>query len=463
MKNWKSIAALALIGAILASILAMSFSASATQEKVFILGDADGDGDISVIDATIIQKHLAQIETIEEENLDAADADHDYVLSVLDAVIIQKWLAKFYVAYPIHASVTMSFLDTLFPRPVDPTEPVTEYQTEEPTMEPTEAPPTIDPTEPETQAPTAAPTEPPTQPPTEAPTKPFTTMKGVDTSWANGDVNLNKVKAAGFDFVMIRCGYGDDLTYQDDSQFESTVKKAENIGMPWGTYLYSYALNLTEARSEVAHVKRLLKNKKPTLPVAFDMEDADNYKQRNGFPTNSMLINICKTFLSGVESAGYYPILYTNLDYMKNKLNDPTLLNNYDIWYAQWNSECEYPGRADRLGMWQYGGDVNFLESNSIPGVGTIDKNFMYKDYPTIIKNGGYNNWASSGYAESGYGDTQDGFYRIVSYSAIDDIDLEAESPTVSLGIDDEEVSCISGIPLNRINVHSPEYEPDYD
>ena len=246
--------------------------------------------------------------------------------------------------------------------------------------------------------------------------------------------------------------------------FEENVKKAEKAGMPWGAYLYSYALNLTEAKSEVAHVKRLLKNKKPTLPVAFDMEDADGYKQRHGFPSNSMLINICKTFLSGVESAGYYPILYTNLDYMRNKLNDTSLLNNYDIWYAQWNSECEYPGKADRLGMWQYGGEVNFLESNSIPGVGTIDKNYMYKDYPSIIKRGGYNNWAASGYAESGCLDeAQDGFCQIVSYSAIDDIDLEAEPLTAAAGIDQVEISCIAGVPFDQINVHSPEFEPDCD
>ena len=43
--------------------------------------------------------------------------------------------------------------------------------------------------------------------------------------------------------------------------------------------------------------------------------------------------------------------------------------------------------------MWQYGGEQNFIDGNSIPGVGVIDKDRCYKDYPTIIKNGGYNNW----------------------------------------------------------------------
>ena len=34
--------------------------------------------------------------------------------------------------------------------------------------------------------------------------------KDVDLSSANGSVDMNKIKAAGYDFVMLRCGYGND-------------------------------------------------------------------------------------------------------------------------------------------------------------------------------------------------------------------------------------------------------------
>ena len=49
--------------------------------------------------------------------------------------------------------------------------------------------------------------------------------KGVDISSLNGNVSIEKIKNAGYDFVMIRCGYGSDLTVQDDNQFENNVKK----------------------------------------------------------------------------------------------------------------------------------------------------------------------------------------------------------------------------------------------
>ena len=65
--------------------------------------------------------------------------------------------------------------------------------------------------------------------------------KGVDISSNNGSVDIAKIKSAGFDFVMIRCGFGENITSQDDNRWEETVRKCEAAGMPWGAYFYSYA------------------------------------------------------------------------------------------------------------------------------------------------------------------------------------------------------------------------------
>ena len=215
--------------------------------------------------------------------------------------------------------------------------------------------------------------------------------KGVDVSSHNGDIDFNKIKKAGYEFVMIRIGYGDDDKSQDDSRFAANVKKCEKAGLPWGAYIYSYALTVDEAKSEVEHTLRLLKGKKPSLPIAFDMEDADGYKSRNGMPSNKTLVKICKTYLKGIKDAGYYPILYASLSWINGKLNDSALLNSYDIWLAQWNDECDYNGST--LGIWQYGGSTNYIDGNRISGVGVIDKNFCYKDYPLLIMNQHYNGW----------------------------------------------------------------------
>lgn len=221
--------------------------------------------------------------------------------------------------------------------------------------------------------------------------------KGVDISYANGNIDLGKVKAAGYDYVMIRCGYGSDLLTQDDAQFEANVRKAETLGLPWGVYLYSYATCKEEALSEVQHVKRLLKGKKPTLPIALDVEDSAYYT-RHGCFNKATITEVVRTFIEGIRKAGYYPMIYTGIYWLAEYI-DKSVYMSCDLWIAQWNHTCQYTG--DNLGMWQYGGEVNYLESNSITGVGVIDKDICYRDYPTIIKNGGYNGWVKGSGGES--------------------------------------------------------------
>lgn len=222
--------------------------------------------------------------------------------------------------------------------------------------------------------------------------------KGVDISYANGNIDLAKVKAAGYEFVMIRCGYGDNLAYQDDDYFETNVAKAENLGIPWGTYLFSYACSSDQARNEVAHVKRLLetvakKGYKPTMPVALDIEPT-SYVKNNGGWNASNINNVTTIWLEEIAKLGYYPMIYTGYSELDNFMSKH-VREDFDCWFAQWHtSPADY--KYNRLGIWQYGGEYNVIDGNSIAGVGVIDKNKSYKDYPTIIKNGGYNGWKKS-------------------------------------------------------------------
>ncbi|MBQ6153661.1 MAG: hypothetical protein IJJ15_07940 [Ruminococcus sp.] len=65
----------------------------ATETSGYFLGDTDGDLVVSVIDATLIQKKLANI-SVKAFNKLAADADEDGVISVIDATQIQKYKAS---------------------------------------------------------------------------------------------------------------------------------------------------------------------------------------------------------------------------------------------------------------------------------------------------------------------------------------------------------------------------------
>ena len=222
--------------------------------------------------------------------------------------------------------------------------------------------------------------------------------KGVDISYANGNIDLAKVKNAGYEFVMIRCGYGSDITSQDDTQFASNVAKAEKLGMPWGVYLFSYACSTTDAKSELAHIDRLLKAQakkgyKPTMPIALDIEPT-SYVKNNGGWNKTNLTNVATIVLDGLKNLGYYPMIYTGYSELDSMLSDH-IRKDYDCWFAQWNSTPN-AYKYNKLGIWQYGGETNYIDGNSIAGVGVIDKNKCYKDYPTIIKNGGYNGFSKN-------------------------------------------------------------------
>ncbi|MBR2716095.1 MAG: dockerin type I repeat-containing protein [Ruminococcus sp.] len=57
------------------------------------IGDSNVDGVVNVMDATTIQRHLAQLNWISEENFYLADVDKDSIISIIDATIIQRFVA----------------------------------------------------------------------------------------------------------------------------------------------------------------------------------------------------------------------------------------------------------------------------------------------------------------------------------------------------------------------------------
>ncbi len=197
---------------------------------------------------------------------------------------------------------------------------------------------------------------------------------GVDISENNGSVDFAALKGFGVKFVLIRCGYGDNIASQDDSRFFENVRKAQAAGIPYGIYLYSYALNTSQAKSEAAHALRLLGQiAKPAYGVWFDMEDGDDYKARNGMPSNDTLVKICEAFCVELEAQGYYTGIYSALSWLENQLND-SRLDKYDKWVAQWNATCDY---RKPYGIWQYTDELYI-------GGRRFDANYAYKDYPAL-------------------------------------------------------------------------------
>ena len=66
-----------------------------------LLGDADSDSEVTILDATCIQRNLAGLPVSGVFSARAANVDGDEEVSILDATHIQRWLADLDTPYRV--------------------------------------------------------------------------------------------------------------------------------------------------------------------------------------------------------------------------------------------------------------------------------------------------------------------------------------------------------------------------
>lgn len=192
--------------------------------------------------------------------------------------------------------------------------------------------------------------------------------RGIDISHHQGDIDFNKLKG-NIDFAMVRTSYG---SFYEDRKYKRNINGLERIGVPYGLYHFSYATSIEEAKKEAVGFINIIKKYNPTYPVVIDIESSN----RTTNVKNDTLVDITDTICSMIENAGYYVMIYANLDYFNGKLNS-SKLDRYDKWLAQWSSKPTY---NKNFGIWQYS------SKGTVPGItGNVDLNVSYKDYPSII------------------------------------------------------------------------------
>ena len=221
--------------------------------------------------------------------------------------------------------------------------------------------------------------------------------KGIDVSYAQGEINWDKVKASGLvDFVLIRAGYGREYS-QVDKQFEQNYSECKRFGIPCGVYWFSYAMSVAEAEREAQVFLDTIKGKSFEYPIYMDLENEKQFAL--GKEKCSELVD---AFLTKLEKAGYFAGLYCSTYYLNNYLSD-SIKSKYTIWCAQYAKQCTY---KNPYGIWQYNiagdEDYDFIGQGSIVGIsGKCDMDYAYIDYPTIIKQAGLNGFTVSNNSNS--------------------------------------------------------------
>ncbi|MBR6325924.1 MAG: glycoside hydrolase family 25 [Lachnospiraceae bacterium] len=169
---------------------------------------------------------------------------------------------------------------------------------------------------------------------------------GIDISRWQGDVDFEKVKAAGCEFVYMRIGGLDDGELYTDRYFSANLAGAKAAGLKIGIYWHAEEGSAEEVRKSVAYLMKVLDGQALDFPIAYDWEDYKNFER---YGMNLADLNNClKVFETAVEENGYAACLYGSKNFQENVWTCPKKL---PVWLAHYTKSTSYAG--DYF-MWQH-------------------------------------------------------------------------------------------------------------
>ncbi len=212
---------------------------------------------------------------------------------------------------------------------------------------------------------------------------------GIDISKWQGNFDFKKAVKEGVTFAILKGGGGDSGLYTD-ALFEKNYAEAKKNNIPIGVYWFSKALSPEDATKEADFFYRnVLRKKQFELPIFIDVEHQDMLTLGK-----SKLTEIVKVWCDSLETLGYWVGIYSTVYAFSAYMNDNEL-ERYTHWVAQWAEKCTYKN-PDIMGIWQFGGETNLLRKNTVADI-VCDQNYMYRDFPSLIKERGLNGFDIDG------------------------------------------------------------------
>lgn len=237
-------------------------------------------------------------------------------------------------------------------------------------------------------------------------------VKGIDVSKYQGDIDWAKVRAEGIDFAFVRIGHGAQVL---DPYFKKNMEGANAAGIATGVYFYSTAMDATQAVKDAQWVIDNMAGYSVSYPVAIDVED---WNTQGANLSQSQITLIAKAFCDEIRKAGYTPMVYCNETWYKNKI-DFTALGDVGVWVARYNYKYDTDIKRD---IWQ-GGSTSRINGIS----GNVDIDFAYTNYRNVVtpRTGAVDTYAKSTgvWEQDGFGSWYhylDGSYPSNQWECID-------------------------------------------
>lgn len=205
-------------------------------------------------------------------------------------------------------------------------------------------------------------------------------LRGIDVSTHQGVIDWDAVAGAGLSFAIIKATQGRSeatagLRDFTDSKFARNITEAHRIGLRVGVYHYLTAQTVTEAMEEAEYFLSVIAPYKALIDLWAVVDVESKFLPKD----KKLLTQIVNTFCSRVHADDLRPMVYTNPDFIKNRLNGITL---WPLWLALWRTKTNVPKISDypNMKLWQWGAE-------KIPGIaGNVDANFAVVDLPELTE-----------------------------------------------------------------------------
>lgn len=175
----------------------------------------------------------------------------------------------------------------------------------------------------------------------------------IDLSHHNTISDWNKV-ANNVQGVILRLGYrsygSGQLTM--DKKFKEFLSQVKTRKIPYGIYFFPTSITEQEAEEEAEFIIKSIQGLQLSFPIYLDSEIAD-VKTKNGRSDKldkMTRTKLLKIILDKLKLRGYDCGVYASTSWLNNNLV-MSMLNNYKVWVAQYNTICTYGGKYN---MWQY-------------------------------------------------------------------------------------------------------------
>lgn len=190
------------------------------------------------------------------------------------------------------------------------------------------------------------------------------------------DAQWNDIKAK-VDGVIIRFGYRGYGTgaLRIDTEFNNNLSACKRLGIPYGLYFFTQAINAAEAQLEVNLIAQNIDIKSCELGIWCDSETSNDGKGRGDVLGKAERTVANKAFIDAINARGGHGGLYCGYYWLRDNLI-ASEFSSYPFWCACYLTNCLYSG--DNLYLWQWTSRNGF----GIKGFNaSLDCSFMYKGF----------------------------------------------------------------------------------